>query len=215
VRIEIESGPGGTRLIVLLGEVEGRELNAGLESESRQWQTVFRDRVKEAGTLNGLRQMEAALATSREELAELAQTEASLREERRKGLEVGSSSLSGIEKKLAGVLASIGMMKGRITELQTLVAQRTTLAGAEISELQSDVMQEFYLAQEKEKAETQAAFFAVAGDLVTKMVRQRKLSESRGRDMQRWRRVAGDGLNDNIVRQLLAEPVQELAEATM
>jgi hypothetical protein len=64
-------------------------------------------------------------------------------------------------------------------------------------------MQELYAAQEQERAQLQAAFFSAAADLIKKMIRLKKLSESRGLSMQRWRRLTSDGLNSDLVRQML------------
>jgi hypothetical protein len=205
MRIEkIESGPGGTRLIVALNEDEGRELNVGLEAESHAWQVTLRDRVREAHTLDGVRQLQAALESSRQELAELRQTEQNLRDEWRKLLETGSAA-NAYEKKLAAVLTNAGTVQGRIRELERLLATRTSLAGSEIAELQTDLMHELYGAQEQERVQLEAAFFSVAGDLVKKLVRHRKLAEARGHNMQRFRRMA--------TQRPISELVKQLAEA--
>jgi hypothetical protein len=52
MRIEkIEPGSGGISLTVRLSEDEGRELNVGLEAESRAWEATLRDRVRDSHTL--------------------------------------------------------------------------------------------------------------------------------------------------------------------
>ena len=201
MRIEkIESGPGGISLTVRLSEDEGQELNVGLEAEARAWQATLRDRIRDAHTLDGVRQLQAALASSRQELAELQQTEQGLRDEWRKLLEAGSAT-PGYDKKLATVLTNAGIVKGRISELETRIVTRTSLAGSEIAQLQTDLMHELYGTQEQERARLEAAFFSVAGDLIKKIVRHRKLAEARGHSMQAFRHRANKGLTDELLRQ--------------
>jgi hypothetical protein len=206
MRIEkIERGPGGISLTVRLSEDEGKELNVGLEAESRAWQVTLRDRVRDAQTLDGVRQLQAALEASRQEFAELQQTEQRLRDEWRTLLEAGSAT-HGYDKKLATVLTNAGIVKGRISELEARVPTRTSLAGSEIAQLLTDLMHEFHAAQEQERARLEAAFFSVAGDLIKKLVRHRKLAEARGHSMQAFRHRANKGLTDELLRDFLAEP---------
>lgn len=214
MRIErIDSGPGGPRLLVALSEDESRELNAGLEAESRAWQVTLRDRVRDAHTLDGVQQLQAALESSRQEFAELQQKEHNLRDEWRKLLLEAGSVTNDYEKKLATVLTNAGIAKGRIHELEALLVTRIALAGSKIAELQTDLMHEFYGAQEQERAQLEAAFFSVAGDLIKKLVRHRKLALARGHSMQAFRRRVNEGRIDDLVQQFLTEPAAEMAGA--
>jgi hypothetical protein len=205
MRLEIVSDPGGTRLLVHLAEHEGKALNVGLEAEATAWQATFRDRIREAGLLGSIRQLESSLHASRLELQDLIAHEQTLRAERRKQLEQGAA-LNGVEKKLAATLTNAGIVKSLITELESLLAARSALAGNEILELHENLMAELYLDQQKQKDEMEAQFLAVAGDLVQKLVKLKKVSESRGLSLQRFRRRISEGTTNELVRQYLAEP---------
>jgi hypothetical protein len=74
-------------------------------------------------------------------------------------------------------------------------------------------MHEFYAAQKQERAELEVVFVSVAGDLIKKLVRLKKLSEARGHSMQAFRRRANHDQAGELVRQFLAEPGPERAEA--
>jgi hypothetical protein len=51
MRIEVTSGPEGTKFVVLLSETESRDLNRGLELESHAWKDALRQRVEAEGSL--------------------------------------------------------------------------------------------------------------------------------------------------------------------
>jgi hypothetical protein len=214
MRIEkIEPGPGGISLTVRLSEDEGRELNVGLEVESRAWEATLRDRVRDSHTLDEVRQLQAALESSRQEFTGLQQTEHNLRDEWRKLLEAGSAP-NCYEKKLATTHTNAGIVKTRISELESLIATRTWAAGSEIAQLQTDLMHECYGAHEQERADLEAVFFSVAGDLIKKLVRHRRLAEARGHSMQALRRRVSEGLTDELLRELLAEPAENQSSET-
>jgi hypothetical protein len=202
MRLEVESGPGGVRLIVALSEIEGKELNAGLEPESRAWQTSFRDRIREAHLLDAVQQFEKTLEASRRELEELLQGEEKLRDERRRLLESGSN-INGIEKRLATTRSNCVLVRERCRELESLVATRTSLAASEISESHGELMAELYATQEQQRTELEQAFLSVAGDLIKKLVRHRKLSEMRGHSLQAFRRRVTEGQSSELIRPML------------
>jgi hypothetical protein len=211
MRLELVSDPAGCRLIVHLAEHEAKSLNVGLEAESHAWRATFRDRIRDAHLLDGIRQLETALASSRKELEDLAQSERTLQAERRKVLEAGSSP-NGVEKKIINAQMSVGVLKGRIGELESLLTSRISLAGSEIGEQHLELMTELYATQEQQKAEMEAQFLAVAGELIQKMVRHRKVCEGRGHSLQSFKRRMGEGTNELVRQFLAAEPAEETAE---
>lgn len=213
MRIEVSSGPAGTSLIVKLGETEWRDLAAGLETESRAWQESFRERVRDARILDGLRELETALASSRLELEEISQSELVLKAERRKLLEAGSAT-NGCEKKLGALLNQGNIVKGRIAELESIIASRIALAGTALAEEHDQMMQEMYAAKEKERTELEAEFFEQAGPIILKLLRLSRLSEARGHSLQAFRRRLSEGKTSELVKQFLDESAEMAAAAT-
>jgi hypothetical protein len=203
MRLEIESGPFGTTFVVSLGEDESRSLNSGLETEARAWRQTLRQRIRDAGILDGVRQLMANLEGSKVELQEAQAAREALIRERRKLLEEGGNA-GGCEKKLKALEQDARIIVGRIEDLEQIVRAKIAEAGALVNEEQLNVMTELYRIQEKERAELQAAFFEAAEDTIRKLVRLHKLAASRGADLQRWRRRVENGESGNIVQEMLA-----------
>jgi hypothetical protein len=216
VRIELSFGPEGTKFVVLLSETESRNLNSGLELESHAWKDTLRQRIESEGSLDSIRRYQAALASSRAELAELVEAEQQLRAQRQKALASGTA-VEATEKKLTATLTTAGVVRGRIQELERLLASQISLAASDVSQFTEDVMAELYSEQQRQQAEMEAQFLEIAGPLILDMIRRKKLWTQRGFSLQAFRRRLGEGRGAELVQRYLREPAAEAdpAMATM
>jgi hypothetical protein len=128
--------------------------------------------------------------------------------------EAGSAT-NGCEKKLAALLTNASIVRGRVSELEKLLQSRIALAGSAIGELHTEFMMELDAVKERQKAELEGQLLAIAGELVQKLVRLRKVSEGRGLSLQRFRRQVSEGHTGELVRQYLAEPAATPAESAV
>jgi hypothetical protein len=215
MRIEIQSGPSGTKLVIHLSEDEGRQLSAGVEHEARQWHQTLFGRICESGGLDQLRQLQDNLETSRIEQRDLEKQKAELLGERRLLLAQGANTekVQAFEKKKLGPADdNIRHVAGRIFDLERLIAAQVAELASQISESQRDLQEEMYVIQQRQKMRLEKDILDAAGDSIKQLLRLNRVAQSRGFDFQRFLNRVASGDGPKLVADFMAK-MQPDAEA--
>jgi hypothetical protein len=208
MRFEIQSGPTGTKVLLHLGEDEGRGLAAGVESQARDWRHTLYERVRESGGLDSLQQLRDNLQASRDEQAELESRKQELLGERRLLLAQGANTATVQQfekKKLRSADDALQDVGGRIWELERLIAAKMGEIGLQLGESQRDLQEELYHQVQRDKARLEKQILDTVGASILALVRLNRLAQSRGFDQQRFISRIANGDTAKIIEEYLGK----------
>lgn len=203
MRLTIETGVTGTRVILHLGDAEAREAAEGVPAEARRWRDEFHERVQASGMLDDIRRLQTTLAESRSELADLKHAEQELRAERRRLLQSGSGT-QNIERKLSTAAGNVATVSNRVVELESMLASAMAQAAAELRDRLLDYQNEMHAGKEQQRLELETSILESAAEPIKRLVRLHKTSGSRGLDLGAFHRRLTSGQGEAVVRELLA-----------
>src|SRR5207302_2788003 len=108
-------------------------------------------------------------------------------------------AVTGLRAKRKKAQADLGEALEHAGMLEAALKNKMGLAVSELSELQRDLLQEFYERKEQTRTEDETAMLELGGALALKLLKSRVMAESHGRSIQRFADSLGAAGNPTVV----------------